>query len=44
MSMRTEQDKINREEDNQRYIAWRSEEQVTPDIWNPTTSEWELGE
>ena len=32
------------EEDNQRYIAWRSEEQVTPDIWNPTTSEWELGE
>jgi hypothetical protein len=32
------------EEDNQRFITWRSKEQVNPDIWNPETSQWELGE
>ena len=30
------------EEDNQRWIAYRSAEQENPDVWNPSTQQWDL--
>ncbi len=30
------------QEDNQRWIAFRSAEQENPDVWNPSTQQWDL--
>lgn len=30
------------EEDNQRWIAYRSAEQENPDVWNTSTQQWDL--
>ena len=30
------------QEDNQRWIAFRAEGQENPDVWNPSTQQWDL--